>query len=112
MMARSIKGSSQRPDTLMQDRTSSQLDESSLATRGRTIHRGQRRKANVFRFAPERTSDLGVNGGDRSTGNGKCFRGVALRVASSPFLFAPFSLGFALHGRGPPGSQAEFGGCV
>jgi hypothetical protein len=29
----------------MQDRTSSQLDESSLATRGRTIHWGQNRKA-------------------------------------------------------------------
>src|SRR5438132_13108193 len=28
----------QRPDTLMQDRTSRQLDQSSLATHGRTIH--------------------------------------------------------------------------
>src|SRR5262252_7833928 len=37
MMARSTRGSNQRPDTLMQDRTSA-VDQSSLATHGRTIH--------------------------------------------------------------------------
>ena len=41
MMARSAKGSKQRPDTLMQDRTSP-TRRSLLATHGRTIHLGQK----------------------------------------------------------------------
>src|ERR1700737_3208616 len=42
MMARSTTRSNQRPDTLMQDRIC-QVDEP-LATRGRTIHLGQKRR--------------------------------------------------------------------
>ena len=49
MMARSTKGSNQRPDTLMQDRTVRQLDQSSLATHGRTIHQGQERRIGAVR---------------------------------------------------------------
>src|SRR6516165_8880420 len=41
MMARGTKGSKQRPDTLMQDRTSP-TRRSLLATHGRTIHLGQK----------------------------------------------------------------------
>src|SRR5215471_18081765 len=41
MMARDTKGSKQRPDTLMQDRTSP-TRRSLLATHGRTIHLGQK----------------------------------------------------------------------
>src|SRR5262245_48876734 len=42
MMARSSKGSNQRPDTLMRDRTSANSIKSSLATHGRTIHLGHK----------------------------------------------------------------------
>src|SRR5215471_5632865 len=58
MMARSTRGSNQRPDTLMQDRTSA-VDQSSLATHGRTIHwvRGggddRDNPASHVRFAPK-----------------------------------------------------------
>ena|SRR6516162_11219865 len=41
MMAKGTKGSKQRPDTLMQDRTSP-TRRSLLATHGRTIHLGQK----------------------------------------------------------------------
>src|SRR5215475_16090275 len=56
-MARSIKGSSQRPDTLMQDRTSANSMKVLLQRAAGPYIRGQKRKsserANVFRFTPE-----------------------------------------------------------
>src|SRR6516164_6244193 len=73
MMARGTKGSKQRPDTLMQDRTSP-TRRSLLATHGRTIHwvisgrnvpaeamsalppkADKQEKARLVRFVPKRT---------------------------------------------------------
>src|ERR1700730_10814854 len=55
MVARS-KSSNQRPDTLMQDRKPT-ARRKPLATRGRTIHPGQKAKyslrADIFRFTPQ-----------------------------------------------------------
>src|SRR5258708_2878543 len=88
MVARS-KSSNQRPDTLMQDRKPT-ARRKPLATRGRTIHTGQKAKyslrADIFRFAPKTRHGWKRLSCPFRAKSGSPGRGVLDQIAGAPKL--------------------------